>query len=64
MRGLTIRELDVRSITGATIIGLRQASGELLVSPPVDYAPAPGDVLLVLGSEDQIQTFEVQFRQL
>ena len=64
LRGLTIRELDVRSITGATIIGLRQASGELLVSPPVDYAPAPGDVLLVLGSEDQIQTFEVQFRQL
>ena len=64
LHGLTIRELDVRSITGATIIGLRQASGELLVSPPVDYAPAPGDVLLVLGSEDQIQTFEVQFRQL
>ncbi|GAA3972810.1 potassium channel family protein [Hymenobacter antarcticus] len=64
LRGLTIRELDVRSITGATIIGLRQASGELLVSPPVDYAPAPGDVLLVLGSEDQIQSFEVHFRQL
>ena len=64
LHGLTIRELDVRSVTGATIIGMRQASGVLLVSPPVDYAPAPGDVLLVLGSEDQIQSFEVQFRQL
>ena len=64
LRGLTIREMDVRSLTGATIIGMRQASGELLVSQPVDYAPAPGDVLLVLGSEDQIQSFEVQFRQL
>ena len=64
MRGRTIRELDVRSVTGATIIGMRQASGALLVSPPVDYVPAPGDVLLVLGSEEQIENFEVRFRQL
>ena len=33
VRGRSIRELDVRSITGATIIGLRQADGSLLVSP-------------------------------
>ena len=64
LRGRNIRELDVRSITGATIIGLRQAEGSLLVSPSVDYVPAPGDVLLVLGSEAQIETFEVRFRQL
>ncbi|MBD2767931.1 potassium channel protein [Hymenobacter sp. BT664] len=64
LRGRSIRELDVRSITGATIIGLRQANGALLVSPPVDYVPASGDVLLLLGSEDQIEKFEVQFRQL
>ena len=64
LRGRSIRELDVRSITGATIIGLRQASGSLLVSPPVDYVPLDGDVLLVLGSEEQIETFEVRFRQL
>jgi len=64
LRGRSIRELDVRSITGATIIGLRQADGTLLVSPPVDYVPAVGDVLLLLGSESQIETFEVRFRQL
>ncbi len=64
LHGRSIRELDVRSITGATIIGLRQASGTLLVSPPVDYVPAPGDVLLLLGSEEQIETFETRFRQL
>ena len=64
LRGRSIRELDVRSITEATIIGLRQASGSLLVSPPVDYVPLDGDVLLVLGSEEQIETFEVRFRQL
>ncbi len=64
MRGRSIRELNVRSVTGATIIGLRQASGSLLVSPPVDYILVDGDVLLVLGSEEQIETFEVRFRQL
>ena len=64
LHGRSIRELNVRSVTGATIIGLRQAAGTLLVSPPVDYVPASGDVLLVLGSEEQIQNFEVQFRQL
>ena len=64
LHGRSIRELDVRSITGATIIGLRQADGSLLVSPGVDYVLAPGDVLLVLGSEEQIENFEVRFRQL
>ena len=64
LHGRSIRELDVRSITGATIIGLRQADGSLLVSPPVDYVPIAGDVLLVLGSEEQIENFEVRFRQL
>jgi voltage-gated potassium channel len=64
LRGLSIKEMNVRSLTGATIIGLRQATGAVLVSPPVDYVPAPGDVLLVLGSEEQIETFEVRFRQL
>jgi len=64
LHGRSIRELDALRHTGATIIGLRQASGALLVSPPVEYVPAPGDVLLLLGSESQIETFEVRFRQL
>lgn len=63
-QGQSIRELDIRSRTGATIIGLRQHEGTLLVSPSADYVPALGDVLLVLGSEAQIESFEVQYRQL
>ena len=64
MQGRSIRELDVRSLTGATVIALRQQNGTLLVSPDADYCPALGDVLLVLGSESQIEAFEVRFRQL
>jgi voltage-gated potassium channel len=63
-QGQSIRTLDIRSRTGATIIGLRQHDGALLVSPSADYVPITGDVLLVLGSEAQIESFEVQYRQL
>ncbi|AWM32089.1 potassium channel family protein [Hymenobacter nivis] len=64
MRGQSIRELDVRSRTGATVIGLRLADGSFSVSPSADYCPTPGDVLLLLGSEQQIESMEVNFRQL
>lgn len=63
MRGQSIRGLDIRSRTGATVIGLRHANGSFSVSPAADYVPTEGDVLLVLGSEQQIESLEVQFRQ-
>ncbi|HET9503766.1 MAG TPA: NAD-binding protein [Hymenobacter sp.] len=63
LRGQSIRELDVRSRTGATIIALRRGQGgELEVSPAADYRPATGDVLLVLGNESQIQALHQQYK--
>jgi voltage-gated potassium channel len=63
LRGKSIRELDVRSRTGATIIALRRGeSGDLEVSPAADYRTAAGDVLLVLGNESQIQALHQQFK--
>ena len=62
LRGRSIRELDVRSRTGATVIGLKLASGELLVSPSADTRPATGDVLLLLGTDEQIRELLAQFR--
>ena len=60
-QGRSIRELDVRSRTGATVIGLRLQSGEVLVSPSADTRPAPGDVLLLLGTDEQVQAVLQQF---
>ncbi|WP_019949478.1 potassium channel family protein [Hymenobacter aerophilus] len=54
LRGQSIRQLDIRSRTGATAIGLRHESGGFTISPPSDMAPGPGDVLLFLGTEEQI----------
>ncbi|QIX63279.1 potassium channel protein [Hymenobacter lutimineralis] len=61
-QGRSIRELDIRSRSGATVIGLKQSTGELLVSPNADIRPALGDVLLLLGTEEQIHTLIGQFR--
>ncbi|WP_262386008.1 potassium channel family protein [Hymenobacter sp. BT491] len=62
LQGRSIRELDVRSRTGATVIGLKHFSGEFEISPSADTRPAPGDVLLLLGTEAQIATLVAQFR--
>lgn len=64
LKGCSIRHLDIRSRTGATVIALRKSDGALLISPDADYCPAVGDVLLVLGNESQIESFEVNYRQL
>jgi voltage-gated potassium channel len=60
----SLREMDVCATSGATVIGLRHASGALTMSPPVDYVPVSGDVLLLLGSEEQMSRFDTRFRQL
>lgn len=54
LQSQSIRQLDVRSRTGATVIGLRHQSGEFTISPSADIIPGRGDVFLFLGTEDQI----------
>jgi voltage-gated potassium channel len=61
-RGRSIRELDIRSRTGATVIGLKHRDGELLVSPSADLVPQPGDVMLFLGTDEQIASLVRQFQ--
>ncbi|NVO84394.1 potassium channel protein [Hymenobacter sp. P5252] len=64
LQSQSIRQLDVRSRTGATVIGLRHQSGEFTISPPADLVPGPGDVLLFLGTEEQIMRLIDAFQQM
>ncbi len=52
--GRLIRELAVRSATGATIVAIRRASGDDVINPSPDEALYAGDELLLLGSKDQV----------
>lgn len=49
-----IRELGVRQKSGANIIGLKTATGEIIVNPSPDTKLMPTAKLFVLGTDEQI----------
>jgi voltage-gated potassium channel len=55
--GQTLDTLDIRRVTGATVLAILR-DGNPLVSPPGDLALAAGDHLLALGTGDQLRRLE------
>jgi CPA2 family monovalent cation:H+ antiporter-2 len=51
--GQRIRELQLRTLTGASIVGIERA-GASLVNPGPDEELQPGDQVLLLGSRAQL----------
>ena len=59
--GKTLRELDLRGRTGASIVAVRRHDGELVGSPGADDVLHPDDILVAVGSPDQIGQLERVF---
>ncbi len=59
--GRTIRDLRIRHETGAIIIALRRHDGTFDTTPEPDTRLAPGDVLIGVGSPDEIARLEDLF---
>ncbi|MGZ4291101.1 MAG: potassium channel family protein [Gaiellaceae bacterium] len=59
--GLTIGELDVAKATGAYIVALRKAHGQLEMRPSKDTLLEAGDVIVGIGSPDEIRRLERMF---
>lgn len=55
--GKMIIELELRSRTGVSIVGIDR-QGESIINPPPDQELAAGDQVLLLGSRDQLQAAE------
>ncbi len=55
--GNTIQGVDVRRRFGISILAVHRGT-EFIVSPPPDTAFEPGDILLVLGKKDDIDSLE------
>jgi CPA2 family monovalent cation:H+ antiporter-2 len=55
--GRTIRELDIRGQTGASVVGVMRA-GLLHPNPEVTYGFAPGDLVAVMGNSQQLEAFQ------
>ncbi|MFK7969393.1 MAG: cation:proton antiporter regulatory subunit, partial [Bacteroidia bacterium] len=57
----TIAELNVRSRTGATIIGLKHGDERVRLSPPAHLKLTEEDRLFILGKDEQLKAFEEVF---
>jgi voltage-gated potassium channel len=59
--GRTIRDLRIRHETGALVVALRRADGSFDTTPEPDTPIQIGDVLIGVGSPDEIQALEDLF---
>ena len=56
-----IKELDLRSQTGASIVGIYRDEGTI-PNPSAETRLLPGDVIVLIGSQEQIKA-GMQFMQ-
>ncbi|MEW6662372.1 MAG: cation:proton antiporter regulatory subunit [Bacillota bacterium] len=61
LSNLSIKDSHVRSVTGATIIGI-QRGVEVIGSPDISEVIRPGDVLMAIGKKEQIKALEALCR--
>jgi voltage-gated potassium channel len=59
--GKTIRDIRVRHETGALIIALRKGDGSFDTTPEPDVSIDPGDVIVGIGTTDELQRLEDLF---
>jgi len=58
----SIKELESRQITGAAIIGFKDATGSYQINPDIDIKVVKGSKIFVLGSDSQITKLVDYFR--
>ena len=56
--GKTIRECGIREKSGATVIGVRTRTGALTSSPSPDIEIHEGDILVVVGTPEQLESLQ------
>ena len=59
--GTTLGELDVHGRTGAVVVALRRAEGAFEVTPGDDIRLAEGDVVIGVGTADEMRRLEELF---
>jgi CPA2 family monovalent cation:H+ antiporter-2 len=51
--GRSIKELRIRSTTGATVVAVKRGS-EIIPSPALDFVFVPGDIIYIIGSKESL----------
>lgn len=55
----TIKELDIRKNTGATVIGLKDPQQGFIFDPNSETVIKSGDILIILGSQKSLEKFHM-----
>ncbi|MFO7941426.1 MAG: TrkA family potassium uptake protein [Bacillota bacterium] len=58
MVGKTLRQLDIRANRGINIVAIRRANHEVLVPPGPDEPLQSGDILVALGSNENVRRWQ------
>jgi len=53
--GQLLRDTPIRSELGVIVLAVRRAAGELVANPPPDIVLGPGDVLVSLGEQENLE---------
>ena len=59
--GKTIRDIRVRHLTGAIIVALRKRDGTFDTTPEPDAVIEPGDVIVGVGTTEELRALEDLF---
>lgn len=60
-RNKSIKELDVRRLTGATVIGFKSQTAGFTFNPPGDLQITPGDTMIIIGTTENLTAFKDTF---
>jgi K+/H+ antiporter YhaU regulatory subunit KhtT len=58
LRGKPFKELELRKMTGANIIGLKKATGDFIINPTPETKLMDNYKLFVLGTTPQIESLQ------
>ncbi|MCZ7582174.1 MAG: potassium channel protein [Deltaproteobacteria bacterium] len=58
LAGKTLRDAPIRTKLGLIIIGIRKADGTMLFNPSPDDAIIPGDILIAMGDEENLEKLQ------
>ncbi|MEX2461522.1 MAG: TrkA family potassium uptake protein [Paenibacillaceae bacterium] len=61
MNGKTLKQLNIRDRYGCTIVAVKKPNNKVIVSPNSDYKILTSDILVIIGSNKQIQYFEDRY---
>ena len=62
LEGVTLRDAAIRERFGVTVLAVRHVEDDRLDSHPSPTVPLhPGDILVVMGSDDEVTAMRAQF---